>query len=62
MVSEPDSGDVPVRRLILEGGGHEVVPTRTLGPKQGGFGGGSYIYWRKERVPVRTLGHEGDGL
>ena len=32
---------------------------RTPGPEGGGFGGGSHIDRRKERVPARTLGPEG---
>ena len=53
-------GDVPVRRLSLKGGGQETG-CRKDGSRRGWIKG-SHIDWRRERVPVVTLGIEGGGL
>ena len=50
------SGYVPTRRLSSKGRWTlGSVLARTLGPKEGGE---SYINWRRERVPTRTLESE----
>ena len=56
-------GDVPARRLFPEGGRHDVgCASKDAGPRRWVDLVGSHIDWRKERVPTRILGPEGEWI